>query len=175
MFPTSHRACVVPVQSVSFLPLSSVNVNMSLPNTPAELASQPVVVELPIQWGDQDAFGHVNGVVYFRWFETARVEYLHRGGLGEMMSGHGVGPILASIQCDYRRQLRHPDTILVSGSITSIGRTSLKMRHLIYSLGHQTIAAEGESTVVLFDYKSQKPTPVPDDLRALIEKLEGRA
>jgi acyl-CoA thioester hydrolase len=165
----------VPVQSVRLLPLFSVNVNMSLKAPPAELAGQPVIVELPIQWGDQDAFGHVNGVVYFRWFETARVEYLHRGGLGEMMSGHGVGPILASIKCDYRRQLKHPDTILVSGSITSIGRTSMKMRHLIYSRGQQAIAAEGESTVVLFDYKSQKPTPVPDDLRALIEKVEKPA
>jgi acyl-CoA thioester hydrolase len=148
---------------------------MSLHSTPAELAGQPIIVELPIQWGDQDAFGHVNGVVYFRWFETARVEYLHRGGLGEMMSGHGVGPILASIKCDYRRQLKHPDTILVSGSITSIGRTSMKLRHVIYSRGQAAVAAEGESTVVLFDYAAQKPTPVPDDLRSLIEKLEGRA
>ncbi len=146
---------------------------MTLHPAPPELAAHPVVVQLPIQWGDQDAFGHVNGVVYFRWFETARVEYLDRG-FGQMLSSSGQGPILASITCNYRRQLKHPDTILVSASITQIGRTSMKMRHLIYSQSQQAIAAEGESTVVMFDYQAQRPIAVPDDIRRQIERLEGR-
>jgi acyl-CoA thioester hydrolase len=148
---------------------------MSEHSAPPELAGQPVVVTLPIQWGDQDAFGHVNGVVYFRWFETARIEYLNRGGLGHLMSQEGMGPILAAIKCDYRRQLKYPDTILVSASISEIGRSSMKMRHLIYSQAQQAIAAEGESTVVMFDYANQRPTRVPDDVRQQIEQLEGRA
>ena len=147
---------------------------MALHPTPPELAGQPVIVELPIQWGDQDAFGHVNGVVYFRWFETARVEYLHRSGLGHLMSRQGVGPILAAIKCDYRRQLKHPDTICVSASIADIGRSSMKMRHLIYSQSQQLIVAEGESTVVMFDYSAQRATRVPDEVRQQIEQLEGR-
>jgi acyl-CoA thioester hydrolase len=141
---------------------------------PPELAAHPVIFTLPVQWGDQDAFGHVNGVVYFRWFETARVEYLGRGGLAHLMAGGGQGPILASIQCNYRRQLKHPDSILVSASITQIGRTSMKMRHLVYSQSQQAIAAEGESTVVMFDYAAQRPMAVPDDIRRQIEQLEGR-
>jgi acyl-CoA thioester hydrolase len=146
-----------------------------LPETrPPELAGHPVVVPLPIQWGDQDAFGHVNGVMYFRWFETARVEYLHLGGLGHLMDKRGVGPILAAIHCNYRRQLKHPDSILVTASIAEIGRTSMKMRHLIYSQTQQQVAAEGESTVVMFDYTGQKPVRVPDDVRQLIEQFEGR-
>ena len=144
-------------------------------HSPPELAGQPVVVELPIQWGDQDAFGHVNGVVYFRWFETARVEYLNRSGLGHLMSRGGQGPILAAIQCNYRRQLKHPDTILVSASIAQIGRTSMQMRHLVYSQSQQAIAAVGESTVVMFDYTAQRPIAVPDDIRRQIEQLEGRS
>ncbi len=148
---------------------------MTLHPVPPELAAHPVVVQLPIQWGDQDAFGHVNGVVYFRWFETARVEYLDRGDLGQLMSRQGQGPILASITCNYRRQLKHPDTILVSATITEIGNTSLKMRHLLYSQSQQAVAAEGESTVVLFDYAVQRPIRVPDDIRQQIERLEGRA
>ena len=141
---------------------------------PAELAAHPEVVAIPVQWGDQDSFGHVNNVVFFRWFETARVEYLHRAGLGHMMSGSGIGPILASIKCDYRRQLNHPDAILVSASITHIGRTSLKMAHLVYSQAQSTVVAEGDSTIVCFDYATQRPTPVPADVRAKIEQMEGR-
>ena len=139
------------------------------------LSGHPVVVTLPVQWGDQDAFGHVNGVVYFRWFETARVEYLNQSGLGHLMSQVGTGPILASIKCDYRRQLKHPDTIEVSASISEIGKSSMKMRHVLFSQAQQAVAAEAESTVVMFDYASQRPTRVPDSVREQIKKLEGRA
>lgn len=141
---------------------------------PAELAVHPEIVTIPIQWGDQDAFGHVNGVMYFRWFETARVEYLHRAGLAHLMSNTGIGPILASIKCDYRRQLSHPDTILVSAGISDIGRTSLKMAHLIYSEKQGAVVAQGDSTIVVFDYASQRPAQVPEAVRAMIEKMEGR-
>jgi acyl-CoA thioester hydrolase len=139
------------------------------------LSGHPVVVTLPVQWGDQDAFGHVNGVVYFRWFETARVEYLNQSGLGHLMSQVGTGPILASIKCDYRRQLKHPDTIEVSASISEIGKSSMKMRHVLFSQSQQAVAAEAESTVVMFDYASQRPTRVPDSVREQIKKLEGQS
>jgi acyl-CoA thioester hydrolase len=139
------------------------------------LSGHPVVVTLPVQWGDQDAFGHVNGVVYFRWFETARVEYLNQSGLGHLMSQVGTGPILASIKCDYRRQLKHPDTIEVSASISEIGKSSMKMRHVLFSQAQQAVAAEAESTVVMFDYASQRPTRVPDSVREQIKKLEGQS
>jgi acyl-CoA thioester hydrolase len=150
---------------------------MNSNSLPTELAGQPVVVALPVQWGDQDAFGHVNNVMHFRWFETARVEYLDRAGLGDLMSaaGAGIGPILASIGCNYRRQLKHPDTILVSASIAQIGRSSMRMRHLIFSQAQQAIVADGESAIVTFDYAAQKSIPVPDDVRAKIERLEGRS
>jgi acyl-CoA thioester hydrolase len=147
---------------------------MTAAQPPAELATHPHIVAIPIQWGDQDAFGHVNGVMYFRWFETARVEYLHRAGLAHLMSNTSIGPILASIQCDYRRQLSHPDTILVSAGITGIGRSSLKMAHLIYSQTQGAVVAQGDSTIVVFDYAQQRPTPVPDDVRGKIEQMEGR-
>ena len=65
---------------------------------PAELADFPVQIAIPVQWGDQDGFGHVNGVMYLKWFESARVAYLERSELGNLMEVHdGAGPILATI------------------------------------------------------------------------------
>jgi len=140
---------------------------------PLELAAHPISIPLPVQWGDQDAFGHVNNVVYFRWIESARIEYFRRGGLGST-TNRGAGPILASIKCDFRRQLTYPDTLFISASIASIGRTSMKMVHLVYSTEQQAVAAEGESVIVMFDYQSQRPILVADDIRAKIETIEGR-
>src|SRR5437773_3828653 len=135
---------------------------------PKELDGHPLVLDWPVQWGDQDAFGHVNNVVYFRWMESARIAYYRQAGVQSAAAQQGTGPILASVKCDFRRQLNYPDTLLVSASVTSFGRTSMKMAHRIYSTAQQAIAAEGDSTIVMFDYTGQRPEVVPDDIRAKI-------
>jgi len=132
-----------------------------------------VWITLPIQWGDQDAFGHVNNTVYLRWFESARILYGDRARLSQ--PGQAVGPILAAISCNYRRQLTYPDTVHVGARITRIGNSSLKMEHRIISERLAAVAADGDSTLVAFDYTAQKPVPVPAPVRAAIEQLEGKS
>ncbi|KNC79240.1 hypothetical protein SARC_08364 [Sphaeroforma arctica JP610] len=61
----------------------------------------PVVQTLDVQWGEMDAFQHVNNVTYFRYFETARMEYFERiQYLQHMDKGKG-GPILGETTCKY--------------------------------------------------------------------------
>jgi acyl-CoA thioester hydrolase len=141
----------------------------------AELSGHPVFITLPVQWGDQDSFGHVNNVVYFRWMESARIEYFRRVALGTAKPSSGAGPILASVKCDFRRQLTYPDTVQISASVASMGRTSLKMVHLLYSTAQKAIVAEGDSVIVMFDYQTQRPIVVPDEIRSKIDALEGRS
>ena len=93
----------------------------------AEMAEFPVVVRWPVQWGDQDAFGHVNNTVYFRWFETCRIEYLERLGFNAMMQRAQIGPILAAIKCQYRKPVTFPDTVQIGARVTRLGRASMDM------------------------------------------------
>lgn len=137
-------------------------------------AKYPVVIALPVFWGDQDAFGHVNNNAYFRWFESARIAYSERIGLLDLFRAERIGPILASIACDYRRQLNFPDTVRVGVRVTRIGRTSLGLEHAIVSQSQLAVAAEGTSTIVVFDYRANRPFPVPTSIRQAIEALEGR-
>jgi acyl-CoA thioester hydrolase len=148
---------------------------MTEPSDIAALAEYPVVITLPLQWGDQDAFGHVNNTVPIRWFESSRIEYMEQAGWPAAKVAKGLGPILVAIHCNYRQQLKFPDTVHVGGRMSRIGNTSITVQHAVYSEAHQDIAAEGKSVVVLFDYERQKPVRVPEDVRAAIEKLEGRA
>jgi acyl-CoA thioester hydrolase len=143
------------------------------PELTALLAGFPVVIRWPVQWGDMDAFQHVNNTVFFRWFESARIAYTMRIGLKGMMETERVGPILASMSCDYCRPLVYPDTVLIGSRVTRIGRTSLVMEHALVSVDLRAIAAEGRSTIVVFDYAANKPTPVPDAIRKKIDELEG--
>jgi acyl-CoA thioester hydrolase len=141
--------------------------------TSAPLSDFPVVITLPVLWGDQDAFGHVNNTIYLRWFESARIAYAERVGLSALMAAARIGPILASITCDYRRPITYPETIRVGARVTRIGRSSMTMEHVIVPEGPGAIAAEGSSTIVVFDYNVDRPHPVPADIRHAIEALEG--
>ncbi|MBS0208280.1 MAG: acyl-CoA thioesterase [Planctomycetes bacterium] len=144
-------------------------------SAPSELADFPVVVTWPVQWGDQDAFGHVNNTIYFRWFETCRIEYLNRMGLNTWYERERIGPILASITCNYRRPVVFPDTVVIGARITRIGRSSVDMEHRIYSHAQQTLVADGTSTIVVYDYKAARSSPVPAEIRQIIEQVEGRS
>jgi len=139
------------------------------------LAGYQVVTTIPIIWGDQDAFGHVNNLTYLRWSETSRVEYLQRVSLWVELPPREIGPILASLKCDYKMQLNHPGTVLVGARVTRIGNSSLRMEHRIVSVEEKVVAAEVDSTLVWYDYRRLKPVPVPAEARRVIGELEGKS
>ena len=144
-------------------------------NTGQCLDHFPVVISVPVQWGDEDAFGHVNNTVYLRWCESARVEYLQRIGLWQMHEGEGVGPILAAIGCHYKRPVTFPDTVRVSARVTRIGNSSFHMEHLVVSEAMGTVAATLDSTIVVLDYNRNKTVRVPDEIREAIARVEAHA
>ncbi len=132
----------------------------------------PAIATQPVQWGDQDLFGHVNNTVYFRWFETSRVEYWHKSGLQDLMQPRGLGPILASVKCDYKKQIRYPDTIKVAAKIEKMGYSSVTLEHVVFSEEHNSIAATGKSIIVLFNYEKQHPVPIEGDIRECFNKFD---
>jgi acyl-CoA thioester hydrolase len=111
-------------------------------------------------------------VVYLRWCETARVEYLVRIGLWPSLPPEGIGPILASISCDYKRPLTFPDTVYVGARVTRIGNRSFQMQHRVVSQALDTVAAEVDSTIVVLDYARNKTVSVSERCRKAIEDLE---
>lgn len=133
----------------------------------------PLVVALPVQWGDQDAFGHVNNTVLIRWFESARIAYLEQSHLLPQLEREKLGPILAAVNCNYRRQINYPDTVRIGACITRTGQSSFTMVHQVWSEAQQAVAAEGESAVVIFDYAAQRPVRMSDAIRALITRFEN--
>lgn len=141
------------------------------------LADYPSVIAIPVQWGVQDAFGHVNNVIYFRWYESARIDYLNLldvEGFHVERTHSNVGPIIASITCDYKKQLKFPDTVHIGTRVTRFGNTSIQIDHAVYSEAHKAISTTGTSITVVFDYDLNKPVRVPANLREAICEFEGR-
>jgi acyl-CoA thioester hydrolase len=138
------------------------------------LSGFPITLDLPVLWSDQDLFGHVNNVTFLRWFECSRVKYWDDTGMRKVMTLQECGPILASVRCHYRRQLLYPDTIQVGARIRELGRKSLTMEHHIFSRAQQAVVADGESIVVVFNYRRQVGRVISPELQAVIERAEGR-
>jgi acyl-CoA thioester hydrolase len=140
------------------------------------LAGYPVVVEMPVAWGDMDYFRHVNNIVFFRYFESARIEYLERIGFRELADGAAVGPILSATGCRFRRPLTWPDTVRVGARVSSTGDDRFDMEYRLVSTAQNAVAAEGTGTLVSYDYGAARKVPLPPRVRLAIEALEaGRA
>lgn len=138
------------------------------------LKSFPVVVEIPVIWGDMDSFQHVNNVIYFRYFESARIQYFEAVGLMDIVKQLGVGPILGSTSCRYRTPLTYPDTVYVGAKITEMHEKRFTMEYLIVSEQHPETVAEGSGVVICYNYQKNQSTQIPEVVHHAIEKLEGR-
>jgi acyl-CoA thioester hydrolase len=148
---------------------------MTRDDTSRLMRGYSVVVPVVVQWGDLDAFGHVNNTVFLRWFEVGRIRYFSEARMTHDALGAGQGPILASVTCNFRRQVNFPDEVLVGSRVTRIGTSSLVIEHAIASVLLGEMVADGSSTVVNFDYVAGVPFPVPDELRRAIEAIESTA
>lgn len=136
------------------------------------LAGYPTRIRLPVQWGDMDAYGHVNNTVFFRYFESARIAYLDRCGFLESYERDRVGVILHSTECRFRLPLFHPDTVLVGGRATDVATDRFTMGYVVVSTSANRVAGEGTGVIVSYDYARREKCPIPDDVRRTIEELE---
>lgn len=139
-----------------------------------ELSRWPVHLEVPVAWGDMDAFGHVNNTVYLRWCESARIAYFERTGLLARMKDRAEGPILARASVDYRRPVVYPATVRVHATTTRLGTTSVTMAYRIELVASGEVVAEGESVIVQVDYETGAKVPLDDELRARVLALEAQ-
>jgi acyl-CoA thioester hydrolase len=138
----------------------------------------PVVVRL----SDTDAMGHVNNASYLTYVEIARVAWYEQViGRPLPLGIHGAeeGMILAEIRMTYRSQAFYGETLAVETRIERIGRTSFTMVHRITApasrYGPKRLVGVAEAVLISYDYRDDRPIPVPAELRAAIEACEGRS
>lgn len=131
--------------------------------------SEPVSIEIPVAWGDMDAFGHVNNTVYLRWFESARIAFFGAAEVPHQRVALTQAPILASTSCTFELPLTFPDTVRARAWVGRVGTKSFTLLYDVLSRAHDRRAAHGDSVVVWYDYPSGRSAPIPDDLRQRIE------
>ena len=131
----------------------------------------PVNIELKVQWGDMDAFNHVNNVMYFRYFESARLAYFERIGVMDKSNNNQVAPILAETSCRYRLPLNYPDTILVGARVIENHSHGFLMEYAIYSQSHKAVSSIGTGRIVMLNYKTHEKVAVKPLTLEAIKRL----
>jgi acyl-CoA thioester hydrolase len=144
-----------------------------MPPQPLHLKDYPIVVGTPVAWGDMDYFRHVNNIVFFRYFESARIEYLDRIGFRQELEESGIGPILGATSARFRHPLTYPDWVWTGARTIETGDDRFVMEYRLESTRSRQIAAEGTGTLVAYDYRSQRKARLPDSVRQAIAELES--
>ncbi|WP_261858770.1 acyl-CoA thioesterase [Photobacterium sanguinicancri] len=139
----------------------------------AMLKGYPVITEIPVAWGEMDALNHVNNVVYFRYFETARIDYFLQLSLMDDLQKTGIGPVLKETQCSYKIPVTFPDTLHVGSKICDMGDDRFTMEYSVYSQKLGKITTVGSAEVVMFNFKTNKKAHISDEIRSRITEIQA--
>jgi Predicted thioesterase len=121
------------------------------------------------RWSDNDMFGHVNNVAYYRFFELAVVEFL-TGPCRMRLLQDRVVPFAAESLCRFRRPLSWPSTVAAGLKVEHLGSSSVRYAIALFDESSDEAAAQGHWIHVFVDRETQRPHPVPQAVRAVFER-----
>lgn len=128
--------------------------------------------DIPTRWMDNDAYGHVNNVVYYSWFDTAVNALLIEKGALDIHAGSTIGFVVET-QCNYFAPLAFPQTVQAGIRVAHAGSSSVRYEIGLFAQGSEQAAAQGHFVHVYVDRQTQRPVPLPPALVAVIETLKA--
>ncbi|KPH60739.1 thioesterase [Pseudoalteromonas porphyrae] len=128
----------------------------------------PIHTQINVAWGEMDALQHVNNVVYFRYFETARIDFFNQINLLEDLQTTGIGPVISENNARYKRPVTFPDTVLVGVTISDIQADRFMMHYSVFSQQQNAVTTLGSSQVVMFNFKTGKKALLSEPLLAAL-------
>jgi acyl-CoA thioester hydrolase len=128
-------------------------------------------VPLATRWSDNDAYGHLNNVVYYALFDSAVNAILIEAGLLDPATSTIIG-LVVETNCRYYASLAYPEPTEVGVAVEHLGRSSVRYHLAVFKTGAPSAAAAGRYTHVYVDRATNRPVSIPDGHRRLMEKLK---
>jgi acyl-CoA thioester hydrolase len=126
--------------------------------------------EISTRWIDNDAYGHINNVIYYSWFDTAVNAYLIEQGALDIESSQTIG-LVVETHCNYFAPLSFPQTVEAGLRVAQLGASSVRYEIGLFAKGAPLTAASGHFIHVYVDKQSRRPVPLPLNLKTVLEKL----
>ena len=123
------------------------------------------------RWMDNDIYGHVNNVVYYSWFDTAVNAWLIEQGVLDTQNGQVIG-LVVETQCLYFESLAFPQNIEAGIRVAHLGSSSVRYEVGLFAEGAPMTAAKGHFVHVYVDRATQRPVPLPANLKQVLEQLQ---
>lgn len=135
------------------------------------LANFPVVFKQVVAWGDMDAFKHVNNARYYRYIESARIQYMVDMG----MFDNNVVNVVSHNSCQYLRPVTYPDTLHIGVTVVEMRNSSFSMHYTVVSEQHQCVVTKATAVVVAMQEDGMAKRALPQVIRENIINLEAKA
>jgi acyl-CoA thioester hydrolase len=143
---------------------------MTTPPTPRPTVADYRHFEpITTRWMDNDVYGHVNNVTYYSYFDTAANAYLIANGL-DIHDSPIIGLVVASA-CHYHAPVAYPMPLRAGLRVDRLGQRAVTYGLAIFREGNDTAVAHGHFVHVFVDRATRTPAPIPDNLRAALERL----
>jgi acyl-CoA thioester hydrolase len=124
------------------------------------------------RWSDNDTYGHLNNVVYYALFDSAVNALLVEAGLLDPASSPIIGLVVES-NCRFYASLTYPEQAEVGVAVERLGRSSVRYRLAVFKAGAEEAAAAGGYTHVYVERATNRPVPIPEAHRRLMEGLKA--
>ena len=139
---------------------------------PDHSSSYKVFRTISTRWMDNDAYGHVNNVVYYSWFDTAVNAYLIEQGVLDIHQGETIG-LVVETQCNYFASLAFPQLVEAGIRVARLGESSVRYEVGLFAQGEEFTAAKGHFIHVYVDKVTRRPVLLPPPLKTVLEKLRN--
>jgi len=126
--------------------------------------------DITTRWMDNDAYGHVNNVTYYSYFDTAANCYLIEEGGLDINNSEVVGFVVNS-GCNYTASIAYPDEIEAGLRVDRIGNSSVQYGIAIFKKGEEESCANGHFVHVFVDKASNKSVSIPEKMRTALNKI----
>ncbi|MBP1625906.1 MAG: hypothetical protein H6Q00_381 [Holophagaceae bacterium] len=133
----------------------------------------PIRFDTRIDWCEVDPFGHVNNLAIMRYVQSARVHASEEIGMMQHHAATGVGPVLVSTACQFKKQLYYPGNVTVLARVDHLKTTSFHLHHVVLNDARE-IVAEAQDVLVFVDFKLNTKCPIPDEVRAKFLSLGAK-
>ena len=138
---------------------------------PQRRADYPHSQAITTRWMDNDAYGHVNNVVYFSYFDSVVNTYLIARGALDIQRSPVIG-LVVETGCQYFAPLGYPQPVTGALRIARIGRSSVRYEVALFGDPGAPAAAQGHFVHVYVERGTQRPVPqLPAALRQALEPL----
>jgi acyl-CoA thioester hydrolase len=123
------------------------------------------------RWMDNDAYGHVNNVVYYSWFDTVVNAHLIEQGALDIHHGEVIGLVIET-HCNYFSSIEFPQSVEAGLRVAHIGRSSVRYEVGLFAQGQPLTAAKGHFVHVYVDRATRRPAALPEKLKSVLEALK---